>query len=383
MSNPVSNVEIEDVLSSIRKLVADEKRASPPARKSLSDRLILTPAQRVNDRQPDTAVEPSDSEPVLLTDPVSPDDSTEEHRRDKAIDDIPGTARLAQYGEVEGLFPDIDDVDKTTGAEPAEDGAARLELGRLIEEEVAAALAGADRDEPSGEAAGQNGFAADDVDWLEDPAEDWGAEETDASDTSDADTRHDASLKTPTEGAADSGDLRLGVPAKSTPMSLEDKVAALGRLVARGKTDFEEDRDAAEDDEIAAAVEPMTWPEQAPFVDMVEPEPESGSNVLRSGAWPAKDEIPETNKGPDTDEAETKPVFVHKPDRAEPAPRTDQPDDRAEGATPPIDEDVLRAMVIEIVRSELQGALGERITRNVRKLVRREIHRMLISQELE
>jgi len=35
------------------------------------------------------------------------------------------------------------------------------------------------------------------------------------------------------------------------------------------------------------------------------------------------------------------------------------------------------------VRSELQGALGERITRNVRKLVRREIYRVLSSQEFE
>jgi len=39
--------------------------------------------------------------------------------------------------------------------------------------------------------------------------------------------------------------------------------------------------------------------------------------------------------------------------------------------------------VIEIVRQELQGELGERITRNVRKLVRREIHRALLSQGLE
>ncbi|MEM7522010.1 MAG: hypothetical protein AAF307_13385 [Pseudomonadota bacterium] len=48
-----------------------------------------------------------------------------------------------------------------------------------------------------------------------------------------------------------------------------------------------------------------------------------------------------------------------------------------------IDEDALRDLVSEIVRAELQGALGERITRNVRKLVRREIHRALTAQELE
>jgi hypothetical protein len=48
-----------------------------------------------------------------------------------------------------------------------------------------------------------------------------------------------------------------------------------------------------------------------------------------------------------------------------------------------LDEETLRELVAEIVRQELQGALGERITRNVRKLVRREIHRALTSQELE
>jgi hypothetical protein len=46
-----------------------------------------------------------------------------------------------------------------------------------------------------------------------------------------------------------------------------------------------------------------------------------------------------------------------------------------------VDEAMLRDLVIQIVREELQGALGERMTRNVRKLVRREIHRVLSSEE--
>ena len=48
-----------------------------------------------------------------------------------------------------------------------------------------------------------------------------------------------------------------------------------------------------------------------------------------------------------------------------------------------VDEEVLREMVTDIVRQELQGALGERITRNVRKLVRREIYRVLNAQDFE
>ncbi len=48
-----------------------------------------------------------------------------------------------------------------------------------------------------------------------------------------------------------------------------------------------------------------------------------------------------------------------------------------------VDEEALRALVSEIIRKELQGTLGERITRNVRKLVRREIQRALNSQEFD
>jgi hypothetical protein len=53
--------------------------------------------------------------------------------------------------------------------------------------------------------------------------------------------------------------------------------------------------------------------------------------------------------------------------------------DLAEDAV--IDEEMLRDMVAEIVREELQGSLGERITRNVRKLVRREIHRAIMTRD--
>ena len=48
-----------------------------------------------------------------------------------------------------------------------------------------------------------------------------------------------------------------------------------------------------------------------------------------------------------------------------------------------VDEDFLRDIVAEIVREELQGDLGARITRNVRKLVRREIHRALASRDFD
>lgn len=48
-----------------------------------------------------------------------------------------------------------------------------------------------------------------------------------------------------------------------------------------------------------------------------------------------------------------------------------------------IDEDALRDMVVAILREELRGELGDRITHNVRKLVRREINRALTAQDFE
>lgn len=48
-----------------------------------------------------------------------------------------------------------------------------------------------------------------------------------------------------------------------------------------------------------------------------------------------------------------------------------------------LDEAALQEIVRQMIREELQGSLGERITRNVRKLVRAEINRALIARDLD
>ncbi len=48
-----------------------------------------------------------------------------------------------------------------------------------------------------------------------------------------------------------------------------------------------------------------------------------------------------------------------------------------------MDEEALRELVAQVIREELQGAMGERITRNVRRLVRREVQRALTLREFE
>lgn len=49
----------------------------------------------------------------------------------------------------------------------------------------------------------------------------------------------------------------------------------------------------------------------------------------------------------------------------------------------PVDELQLRAMISAALRDELRGPLGDRITQNVRKMVRSEIYRIITTEELE
>ncbi|WP_435168294.1 hypothetical protein [Falsirhodobacter sp. 1013] len=49
----------------------------------------------------------------------------------------------------------------------------------------------------------------------------------------------------------------------------------------------------------------------------------------------------------------------------------------------PIDEEVLHDLVRELLSEELQGPFGEKITRNIRKMVRAEIGRALAERDMK
>jgi hypothetical protein len=69
---------------------------------------------------------------------------------------------------------------------------------------------------------------------------------------------------------------------------------------------------------------------------------------------------------------------------ADPAPDNIPAEPRLfEGEIGLLDEDTLRDIIADVVREELQGVLGQRITRNVRKMVRREIRLALAAGELD
>ncbi|MEJ6403520.1 hypothetical protein [Yoonia sp. 2307UL14-13] len=68
-------------------------------------------------------------------------------------------------------------------------------------------------------------------------------------------------------------------------------------------------------------------------------------------------------------------------------PAEEEPDPAAELAEffqqdMPKDKEALREMIVQIMRDELSGETGERITRNVRKLIRREVNQILAMRDL-
>lgn len=107
-------------------------------------------------------------------------------------------------------------------------------------------------------------------------------------------------------------------------------------------------------------------------------EPDGETNDAYSGTrtrsvnWAIRDGIEEA----DDDGPKTSATFIRHSDKP-----ADKGDAQPSAEFP--DEEALREFIAQIVRDELQGALGERITRNLRKMVRREIYRALMAQKLE
>lgn len=256
MSDPVTNVEIEDVLASIRRLVSEDSRPEIAA-KDVPGKLVLTPALRISDApgeaesEASAAAAPAESAPAMAADsPYIPDDNyAEDTEEPQPLESADLEARFADMVEEEDVAADV----VAASVEPAFD-AAPMRSVRVKPEPT--------QPEP--------------VEW-----EDAVAEEP-------------VSAQTPADAGFDAYEI-----------------------------------DTAEDEEEAEFVE-------APAYDA-------------AGAEADFDDLSEFGG-------------------------------EEEGI---LDEETLRELVTDIVRQELQGALGERITRNVRKLVRREIHRALTSHDLQ
>jgi hypothetical protein len=122
---------------------------------------------------------------------------------------------------------------------------------------------------------------------------------------------------------------------------------------------------------------------EEPAGDATPTHPHSRLTVLvGAGAAAAGDAIPSDAEGPRSDPLRTAEAQTGEAQTGEARTSDSRPDDAPSDETDFLDEEALRRIIAEVVREELQGALGERITRNVRKLVRREIRLVLAADEL-
>ena len=150
--------------------------------------------------------------------------------------------------------------------------------------------------------------------------------------------------------------------------SLSAKIEALEEAIARTEDQWEPDGDS-DDDYAGTPNKILAWSSEPEF-DLVDSASHSAELVTVSQPVERAETV-------------TTATFIRDPAvsgkvSAEPAaPVEAEPQPVALG----MDEEVLRTLIAQVVREELQGVLGERITRNVRKMVRREIYRALAEQK--
>lgn len=334
MSDPVSNHDIEDVLTSIRRLVAQgnaeskqQRRQEPPVLRDVEaeqapDRFVLTPAFRVSDAYDDSA-----DRDVLQSPPTF---------HDSAMD-----APVAPAAEPTVFW--TEDMPAQV-AEP-ETNADRASLEATIAELEAAVTDAPDEWEPDGS----------EPDSVEEAVE--------SSVTSAFLHKLDArNAKTPEQTVSDAVTDHLAETiadeiAESLPFeeAIFDKVNPAAADVVLGSDD-------PADETVAEIVEPTEAAEPTFAHKSVEEVYDPVAEATADAAEQESGDVYGDELAPDDDPA-FGPVG---------APAGGQL----------VDPDALRALVGEMIREELQGEMGERITRNVRKLVRREINRVITEQDV-
>ena len=154
--------------------------------------------------------------------------------------------------------------------------------------------------------------------------------------------------------------------------------------------DSPEDRETA----VEAEWEEPIWTAPEPPLAELALGAELDELVAEAPMWPEAGEDGWTDDAMDPAPEASGPVvpFPRAAAPVDPAPQAEDDVDVAEVLTAAMledegvrvmDEAELHALVREIVRHELQGSLGERITRNVRKLVRAEVNRALAARALD
>lgn len=422
MSKTVSSSEIEDVLSSIRRLVAAEPAEEKPSETTDEDhesqRLVLTPAFRVSTQPVETAhvnqtpsevmaVEPEtdaltrsqDSdvfkwaqtiggEEGLQADPkgdVAGEDETDGNGPDEvAVKVEPAPVAVERQVPPADLDADAeDDAVASTRAETPSEQDRVLDFSALGDEPIAEwqnnAVEGPGADaayQPLSAKAAELEAAVDDQPSEFEPD---GSEEDTHTPTELPEFIRANSLGQPMEGAA---------PAEDTGQAALQEVAV---APYRDDAAFPSESEVSEADEPQNGVSDDIRQVVQPVVtEAVLDDSEAALTIAEGDSPPANTEV----------DIAAVDLEVQAVGSTEPKPsdidllQTDQQadaldlDTRADEAPLSLtdvvaDEDRLREMITEILREELHGPMGERMTQNVRKLVRREIHRVLAAKDFD
>jgi len=373
--------EIEDVLSSVRRLVADaqDRSSVPPAPAAMPDkaqdtaRLVLTADQRVAEpTAPDASAEGLEEvvgetpDPELQEDLQTVAEKAEMGRDDIADEDnLPDAAwrpddRLSDWGDISNMTA----------------GESRDPIERLSDVAEAAPFESetGDTDWPdtSADSAVQELAAVradgDEADAAEEAEVEKDSDLTQA--ISDRDDMPEPATPAPkdAEAVALPGEDKAGDAGSPNDMAADDQAGepAEDLSALADDADPQPDADQAKDQTITPVfsrrvdMDTSQTDQNDPASDMADDEIEDAMEV----------ETTLKAEQPEEDAAE---------DLGEDSAGVDFPDED-EGI---LDEDTLRDIIVEVVREELQGALGQRITRNVRKMVRREIRIAMAAEELD
>ena len=412
MSKPGSNSKVEDVLASIRRLVSnpetrirvdtsDDDSERPEGKKS-EDTLILTSEQRIEDALDES--EASVSEDV---------------KDSPRIDFVSSAKQAISEGEDEGPVEE-EEVAVAENTEP-EDAVSVEEVSEIevpkIEDQASEEAAGdgfdptIPSDEELNEAEDTVGY---DDDWplqefrstrrgfasevsedlsLDDevPDETLAAEEpaeTQADYYEDDTSEADASEPTPedeaepieaepteaenagTEQAVDDEQLAEFTDELNSEAAVEEQAEDVETVAAETEAELETDENSEDATAQSNVVELNTNPPNPANSDI------SAAYAL-TGEMRDLEEASASSSADDSEDAVDINVgAIEVPE----SPETENSDALDLDS---LDEEALRELISEIVHKELSGVLGERITRNIRKLVRREVHRTMSTKEFD
>ena len=340
MVGPLSSEEIEDVVSSVRRLVSNEQGPRRMTRDLSGERLLLTPSLRV-------VSEVATLSTLILDMPV------------------PDEAAMVEPAPVPSPEPPPE-----LPPEPAPETAtaAVSEVSAPVVEEPAVELIEADWEDeiwpaPEVMSLGEAALGAEEAEVLLPPAEDMPAEATPAESEVVAAVASPASGTTEDADAAPEaeswaqvdGDWVEDDPVPFIPLRRRAEHLA-ARLASGAAFDPEDAEDTDLDDH--HPVQPL----RDVAAELLEDDPLAadldGDAPVARGIDDGEDSGPAQRMPTEILDADGTPLAV-------------------------LDEAALQEIVRQMIREELQGSLGERITRNVRKLVRAEINRALVARDLD